>query len=65
MRTVVVLPAPLGPSSPKTVPASTENDRPSSARVPPRYVFTSSLATMAGALAAVVVIITSPKSLSH
>ncbi len=36
MRTAVVLPAPLGPSSPSTVPASTSRETPSSARTLPR-----------------------------
>ena len=35
MRTAVVLPAPFGPSSPRIVPAWTENDTPARAWVSP------------------------------
>src|SRR4051795_10236299 len=48
MRTVVVLPAPLGPSTPSTVPGATASSTPSSARVGPKD-FTSPLTRMAGA----------------
>ena len=47
--TVVDLPAPLGPSSPKTEPASTERLRPFKARTDFPYVFVRSFASMAGA----------------
>src|SRR5499426_3781530 len=46
---VVDLPAPLGPSSAKTVPASTVKLRPSSARTLPPYILTRSWASIAGA----------------
>jgi hypothetical protein len=36
MRTVVVLPAPLGPSSPKTSPGRTSNESPETARRSPK-----------------------------
>ena len=36
IRTAVVLPAPLGPSSPSTVPVSTSSETPSRARTLPR-----------------------------
>jgi hypothetical protein len=39
--TVVVLPAPLGPKSPKISPARTDSRRPSTARTPVSYVFDS------------------------
>ncbi len=50
---VVDLPAPLGPSSPKTVPESAEKLRPSSARMgafprPVEYVLTRPSASRAG-----------------
>ena len=45
--TVVDLPAPFGPRSPNTVPASTEKPTPSSARTPFGYVFTRSTASIA------------------
>src|SRR3954462_1672233 len=48
MRTVVVLPAPLGPSTPSTVPGATASSTPSSARVGPKD-FTSPFTRMAGA----------------
>src|SRR5215213_7208651 len=48
MRTVVVLPAPLGPRTPSTVPGATASSTPSSARVGPKD-FTSPLTRMAGA----------------
>src|SRR3954463_13878653 len=48
MRTVVVLPAPLGPSTPSTVPGPTASSTPSSARVAPKDL-TSPLTRMAGA----------------
>ena len=35
IRTVVVLPAPFGPSTPSTVPSSTSSESPSSARTEP------------------------------
>ena len=48
MRTTVVLPAPFGPSSPSTVPASTSRETPSSARTLPRgKTFTRSWASTA------------------
>src|SRR3954452_14620923 len=48
MRTGVVLPAPLGPSTPSTVPGATASSTPSSARVGPKD-FTSPFTRMAGA----------------
>ena len=48
-RTSVVLPAPLGPSRPNTVPASTSRSRPSSATTSPNAWRTSS-ARMAGVM---------------
>jgi hypothetical protein len=45
--TVVDFPAPFGPRSPKTVPASTENPTPSSARTSFGYVFTRFSASIA------------------
>src|SRR6185295_7342141 len=51
MRSVVVLPAPFGPSRPKIDPCCTENDRSSTARIGrPRAanVFTRLFTTMAG-----------------
>src|ERR1700722_10184296 len=47
MRTAVVLPAPLGPSSPKIVPSSTAKLTPSRARTSPPKVFFRSWASMA------------------
>ena len=47
MRTAVVLPAPLGPSSPKMVPSSTAKLTPSRARTSPPKVFFRSWASMA------------------
>jgi hypothetical protein len=49
MRTVVVLPAPFGPSMEKTVPAGTEKLTPSTAVKSPK-VLTRSTASIAGAL---------------
>ena len=46
MRTVVDLPAPLGPRSPKIEPGSTVRLTPSSARMSPGYTLTRSLASM-------------------
>src|SRR6185312_7082540 len=47
---VVVLPAPLGPSSPKTSPSGTENDTPATAsRLAPAYVLRRSATSMIGA----------------
>ena len=46
IRTVVVLPAPLGPSKPSTVPSATVRSRPSSAVTSP-YVLTRPSATIA------------------
>ena len=40
-RSVVVLPAPFGPSSPSIWPRSTRSDRPSTASWPSRYRLTS------------------------
>src|SRR5215217_7498139 len=48
MRTVVVLPAPLGPRTPSTVPGATSRSTPSSARTAPKD-FTRPLTWMAGA----------------
>src|SRR3954469_8655689 len=48
MRTIVVLPAPLGPSTPSTVPGATASSTPSSARVGPKD-FTTLFTRMAGA----------------
>src|SRR4051794_34386049 len=48
MRTVVVLPAPLGPRTPRTVPGATARSTPSSARVGPNDL-TSPRTRMAGA----------------
>src|SRR5262249_20965945 len=45
--TAVDLPAPFGPSRAKIVPASTSNERPSSARTSPLYVFSSLDASIA------------------
>ena len=42
MRSTVVLPAPLGPSSPSTMPGSTSNDTPFTALNPPLYVLARS-----------------------
>src|SRR5260370_36447123 len=49
MRTAVVLPAPLGPRTPSTVPSSAERSRPARARVSPKR-FSSPSARMAGLL---------------
>jgi len=48
-RTAVVLPAPLGPSTPSTVPSGTRRSSPSSARTCP-YVFTRASATTASVM---------------
>ncbi len=48
MRMVVVLPAPLGPSTPYTDPRRTDRSTPSTARVSPKDL-TSSVASMASA----------------
>ena len=42
IRIVVDLPAPLGPSRPRQVPAGTSRSRPSTARVSPKDLTTSS-----------------------
>ena len=47
MRTTVVLPAPLGPSRPSTVPSGTSNETPFTASTSPKH-FTRSSATIAG-----------------
>ena len=47
MRTAVDLPAPFGPSRPNTVPSSTANDSPSSARTSPGYSLTRPSASIA------------------
>ena len=47
MRTAVVLPAPLGPSTPRTVPGAASRSMPSSARTSP-YDLTSPATAMAG-----------------
>src|SRR3954449_10299914 len=47
MRTVVVLPAPLGPSTPRTVPGAASSSTPSSARTAPND-FTRPLTSIAG-----------------
>ena len=47
IRTVVDLPAPFGPSRPKTWPSGTENGIPSSARTSFPYVFSSPSTTIA------------------
>src|SRR3954471_19788271 len=47
MRTTVVLPAPLGPSRPRTRPSGTSNDTPFTASTVPKH-FTSPSATIAG-----------------
>ena len=47
MRTNVVLPAPLGPSNPSTVPRSTSRLTPSSARTSPNDLWTSRTTTIA------------------
>src|SRR6476661_10517374 len=50
IRIVVVLPAPFGPRKPRNVPAVTENEIPSTARVPPGYTLTSSSTSTTGVL---------------
>ena len=47
MRTVVVLPAPLGPRIPRTDPVGTEKLMPSTATVSPNFL-TRSIASTAG-----------------
>ena len=47
IRTSVVLPAPLGPSNPSTVPRSTSRLTPSSARTSPNDLWTSRTTTIA------------------
>ena len=47
MRTVVVLPAPLGPRRPSTVPSGTTKDTPSTATVSPKCL-TRPSASIAG-----------------
>ncbi len=46
MRTAVVLPAPLGPSSPHTVPSATARSKPASACLSP-YRLDNPLASIA------------------
>ena len=48
MRTAVVLPAPLGPSRPRTVPAGPSRSTPSSARSSPKRLTSPSARTAEG-----------------
>src|SRR5205814_411965 len=50
IRAVVVLPAPVGPTSPKTSPGATASSRPSTTRRPPS-TFAGPLASSAGGAA--------------
>ena len=58
MRTAVVLPAPFGPSSPSTVPASTPKDTPSSATTSPNRLRTSSTTIVVSLMPAILAHIT-------
>ena len=52
MRIVVVFPAPLGPSSPKTVPSSTARSTPLTARTLPNDFVSASVRMIASSMAA-------------